>query len=51
MDNLTELYCHIDDFYQAFKPQFERQLIENGTSRHSKTCRLMDKLQKTKLFQ
>lgn len=33
MDNLTELYCHIDDFYQAFKPQFERQLIENGTKR------------------
>lgn len=33
MDNLTELYCHIDDFYQAFKPEFERQLIENGTKR------------------
>ena len=33
MDNLTELYCHIDDFYQASKPEFERQLIENGTKR------------------
>ena len=23
MDNLTELYCHIDDFYQQFKPEFD----------------------------
>ena len=33
MDNLTELYCHIDDFYQQFKPEFEKQLIENGRKR------------------
>ena len=30
MDNLTELYCHIDDFYKAFKPEFESCIIANG---------------------
>ena len=27
MDNLTELYYHIDDCYQKFKPEFEAHLI------------------------
>ena len=39
MDNLTELYCHIDDFYQQFKPEFEKQLIENGRKR-VRACKL-----------
>ena len=33
MDNLTELYCHIDDFYQQFKPEFEAHLIATGRQR------------------
>ena len=33
MDNLTELYCHIDDFYQQFKPEFEAHLIATGHQR------------------
>ena len=33
MDHLTELYCHIDDFYQQFKPEFEAHLIVNGAKR------------------
>ena len=33
MDNLTELYCHIDDFYQPFKPEFEAHLIASGRRR------------------
>ena len=33
MDHLTELYCHIDDFYQQFKPEFEAHLIANGAKR------------------
>ena len=33
MDNLTELYCHIDDFYQQFKPEFEAHLIASGRRR------------------
>ncbi|GAF59984.1 LOW QUALITY PROTEIN: mobile element protein [Psychrobacter sp. JCM 18902] len=32
MDNLTELYCHIDDFYQ-FKPEFDAHLIATGHQR------------------
>ncbi|MGP5505764.1 IS982 family transposase, partial [Psychrobacter celer] len=33
MDNLTELYCHIDDFYQQFKPEFDAHLIATGHQR------------------
>ena len=33
MDNLTELYCHIDDFYQQFKPEFDAHLIATGRQR------------------
>lgn len=33
MDDLTELYCHIDDFYKQFKPEFEKHLIANGKKR------------------
>ena len=33
MDNLTELYCHIDDFNQQFKPEFEAHLIATGRQR------------------
>lgn len=33
MDNLTELYCHIDDYYQQIKPELEKQLIAKGRKR------------------
>lgn len=39
MDNLTELYCHIDDFYQAFKPEFEAVLIAEGRKRN-RPCKI-----------
>lgn len=34
MDNLTELYCHIDDFYKAFEPEYKKHLIEQGVKRN-----------------
>lgn len=39
MDNLTELYCHVDDFYKAFKPEFEAYLTANGKKRN-RPCKI-----------
>lgn len=30
MSSLEELFCHVDDFCQAFEPQWKRQLLGNG---------------------
>ena len=38
MDNLTELFCHVDDFCQQFEPEFRRYLLENGKTRHRSCC-------------
>ncbi len=31
MDNLTELFCLMDDFCKAFEPELERHLLEDGS--------------------
>jgi len=33
MLSLEELFCCVDDFCQAFEPQWERQLLSNGLQR------------------
>lgn len=30
MTSLEELFCHVDDFCQAFEPHWQRQLLSNG---------------------
>lgn len=32
MDDLTETYCLIDDFYKAFEPQLNARLLTDGKS-------------------
>lgn len=35
MDNLTELYCLVDDFYKAFEPELKARALANG-ERHGR---------------
>ncbi|CAA9559159.1 hypothetical protein AVDCRST_MAG81-739 [uncultured Synechococcales cyanobacterium] len=30
MSSLEELFCHIDDFYQAFEPCWQQHLLGQG---------------------
>lgn len=36
MFSLEELFCRVDDFCQAFEPQWERQLLGNGLQRRKR---------------
>lgn len=36
MTSLEELFCHIDDFCQAFEPQWQATLIGNGLKRRNR---------------
>lgn len=36
MDDLTELYCLVDDFCQAFKPPFKARLLADGQRHRSR---------------
>lgn len=39
MDNLTELYCLIDDFCKEFEPEFRTRLLTNGKCKRNRaTC-------------
>ena len=40
MEILTELYCVVDDFCQAFLPEFESHLLAEHTSTYHRPCRL-----------
>mgnify|MGYP001806869034 CR=1 FL=1 len=42
MNNLTELFCDVDDFCQEFIPQWQQQLIASGDKKRSKPSRLSD---------
>ena len=33
MTSLTELFCHVDDFWQAFEPRWREQQISDGQQR------------------
>ena len=37
MFSLEELFCCVDDFCQAFEPQWERQLLRNGLQRRKRS--------------
>ncbi len=28
--NLTELYCHVDDFWQGYAPQYQQPQLSSG---------------------
>jgi len=40
IDKLTELFCDVDDFCQAFIPQWERQLIESGEKQRRRSSQM-----------
>lgn len=40
MCKLTELFCLVDDFSQAFLPYFERYLLSHSTKQRHKPCRM-----------
>ena len=40
MKNLVELYCDVDDFCKVFVPQWQQQLIEDGSRSRHRECRL-----------
>ena len=46
MNKLVELYCDVDDFCKVFIPQWQKQLLEDGTQKrqrngHMTTSELM----------
>ena len=38
--SLLELFCHVDDFWQAFAPAFHRRLIETGQRQRRRSSHL-----------
>ena len=40
MDNLTEIFCLIDDFCREFEPAFEQQLLTDGQKKRRRACAL-----------
>ena len=40
MKNLVELYCDVDDFCKVFIPQWQQQLIEDGTRKRRRESRM-----------
>ena len=40
MKNLVELFCDVDDFCKVFIPQWRKQLLEDGTRKRQRDCRM-----------
>ena len=40
MKKLVELFCDVDDFYKIFIPQWHKQLLEDGTRKRQRECRM-----------
>ncbi len=40
MNKLVEIFCDVDDFCHAFIPQWEKQLLTNGTRQRNRACRM-----------
>ena len=40
MNKLTELFCDVDDFCKAFIPEWEKQLLEEGTRKRRRQGRM-----------
>lgn len=45
MDNITELFCLLDDFCQAFEPEWDKHLLTNGgKKRRRRACLCLSEL-------
>ncbi|WP_371992967.1 hypothetical protein [Vibrio amylolyticus] len=40
MRKLVDLFCHVDDFYQAFLPQWKKLQIENSERKRNRKGRM-----------
>lgn len=40
MKNLVELFCDVDDFCKVFIPQWQKQLLEDGSRVRKRDCRM-----------
>lgn len=40
MIKLVELFCDVDDFCKVFIPQWEKQLLEDGTQKRQRAGRM-----------
>jgi len=40
MNKLTEVFCDIDDFCHVFMPEWEKQLLTDGTRQRNRRSRL-----------
>ena len=40
MKKLVELFCDVDDFCKVFIPQWHKQLLEDGTRKRQRECRM-----------
>ena len=40
MKKLVELFCDVDDFCKVFIPQWQRQLLEDGSRMRKRDCRM-----------
>ena len=40
MDNLTELYCLVDNFCRVFEPLWEQHLLTTGKKQHCRAASL-----------
>ncbi len=38
--SLVELFCHVDDFYQSFRPKWEHQILSSGIKRRRRKGKL-----------
>jgi len=42
MMNLTELYCHVDDFWQGYTPQYQQQQLSSGVRQRQRAGQLAE---------
>ncbi len=42
MHKLVDLFCHVDDFYKVFLPQWKKLLIENGERKRNRKGRMSE---------
>jgi len=40
MNKLVEIFCDVDDFCRVFIPEWEKQLLSDGTRKRNRTCRM-----------
>ena len=40
MDKLTDIFCDVDDFCNVFIPQWELQLLNDGTKKRRRSSRM-----------